>query len=279
MKKLIILTLILFISACGSNETKQDQENPLKDIDPKTVVEFKDEEFEKMIREMTLKPDGDIYAEDMEAFDEINLNAVQVSDLTGLEYAKNLTIFSANKTNLNSLKPLKNLEKLERLTIRYLELEDPILEFSNNVNLNYVLIIETNISNLDFLTNMTNLDYLTVNRSGVTNIESLEKLNNLTHINFHGNDITDIEPLRGKTKVTSINFQSNENLANIDALEELTSLEYVTLSYTSVRNLKPLEELEKLEDLTIYLNHDVKHMIFDQISLFENKGVEVSYHR
>lgn len=279
MKKLFILTLILFISACGSNETKQEQEDPLKDIDPKTVVEFKDEEFEKMIREMTLKPEGDIYAEDMEVLYDINLNETEVTDITGLEYAKNLTSFSARKKDLKTLKPLKNLENLERLTITYLELEDPILEFSSKVNLNYVMIIETNISDLSFLEGMTNMKSITVNRSGVSNIDSLEKLNNLEHVNFHSNNITDIEPLRGKSKITSLNFQSNESLANIEPLEELESLENITLSYTSVRNLKPLEELENLKDLTIYLTHDVKHMIFDQVSLFENKGIEVSYHR
>ena len=62
-------------------------------------------------------------------------------------------------------------------------------------------------------------------------------------------------------------------------MADLSSLMDLTLSYNPVYNLKPLENLPNLESLRIYLNHDVKHLIFDHVDLLQRKGIQVDYHR
>lgn len=293
MKKIVglilIVVLIVLIGFWGLKNKNNSLDNNLDDLKESNIskeevvtdkeVSFEDKEFESAIREILQKPEGEILVSDMENVHDVNLKESNVTDLTGLEYAKNLTSFSISKTNIKDLKPLKELKKLERLTIRYMELEDPILKFDKDINLSYVLIIETNINDLSFLDGMTNLTSINVSRSGVSNISYISKAINLESVSFPDNDITDLSALKGKTKITSLNLQGNENLTNIESLKDLAQLEDLTLSYTAVINLKPLEELSNLKELRIYKNHDVKHLIFDEVTLFENKGIAVYYHK
>lgn len=79
-------------------------------------------------------------------------------------------------------------------------------------------------------------------------------------------------------KIKDLNLQGN-NISDIEPLADLVSLEILNLSYNPVTNLKPLENLPNLTELTIYLDHDVKDKIFEQVELLEDKGIAVNYHR
>ncbi len=264
----------------GETNGIDETESRVDSIDTmeETVVIFEDQILENHVREELSKPEGDILSTDMLNLYYLSISELGVTDLTGLEYALELTEFTLARENINSLEPLKNLSNLERFSLRYSEIEDLPIEFSEEVNLKHVSIVNTEIKDTTFLTHMTNVDHLTMTDAGLTDISSLKDLNNVQQLNLRGNEIEDISSLKGKNNLEILNLQHN-NVSDVSPLADLEKLYDLVLSYNPAYNLTPLNSLPSLETLIIYLDHEVKDVIFDQVEVFKNQGVDVQYHR
>ena len=243
-----------------------------------TIVIFEDEILENHVREKLNIPTGDITSTDMLDLYLLSISELGVTDLTGLEYAQGLAEFTLARENVKSLEPLKNLASLERFSLRYSEIEELPIEFSQDVNLNHVSIVNTQINDVTFLTHMTNVDHLTMTDAGITDISALENLNNVQQLNLRGNDIEDISSLAGMNNLEILNLQHN-NVSDISPLEGLEKLYDLVLSFNPVYNLKAIESLPSLSVLVIHLDHEVKHLIFDQVEVLKNMGIDVEYTR
>ena len=90
---------------------------------------------------------------------------LEISDLTGLEYAENLQTISLGNNKISSLEPLKNLPKLKNLYLNRNE-----------------------ISDLEPLKSMQSLEYLDLGNNQITTIPDLTALTNLRLYNPYDND-------------------------------------------------------------------------------------------
>lgn len=242
------------------------------------VVIFEDEIFENHIREQLSIPTGDITSTDMLNLYSLSIPELGVTNLTGLEYALALDSFSLSTENIKSLEPLKNLNSLKRLSLRYSTIENLPIEFSEDVNFTSVSIVNTPINDITFLAHMTDINHLTITDAGLTDISPIEGLNNIQQLNLRGNEIKDISALRGRNSIEILNLQHNK-VSDVGPLEGLERLYDFVLSYNPAYNLKPLETLPSLETLVIYLEHENKHVIYDQVDVLKNMGIEVEYNR
>ncbi len=168
----------------------------------------------------------------------------RVDNLSGLEFATNLTKFSAsNVSSLTDISPLAGLTSLTDVTIFGSQLTDvsPLAQLSNIETLSLrnaplptdalnVLANLTNIKTLnitrrstatgDFdisvLANYTKLENLTALGSGISNISSLAALPNIKDLELAGNPIADLYPLVQNTTFAA----GNElNISNNTALD------------------------------------------------------------
>jgi len=277
--KIGILMMLLFVGGCGgTDETKGSEQEAKIDPSEEVIVTFKDENLETLIREELEKPTGDITSLDMQELYYLTINDIGVKNLEGLEYALELREFSIMREEVDSLEPLKNLDKLERLIIRYTEIENLPIEFNKEVNLLHVSIVGTIIEDVSFLEFMTNIDHLTMTDAGIEDISALENLVKVEQLNLRGNKIEDISALSEMHQLRYLNLQGN-NVSTIEPLTDLESLYDVVLSYNPVYNLSPLRTLPALGVVVIYLDHEVKHLILDQVYELEKMGIDVSYHR
>ncbi len=274
------MLLFMFIGcSCGGSESEkngitEDRIDPNEEV----VVMFVDERLEEIVREELEKPTGDITSIDMQELYFLTINEAGVKNLEGLEYALELREFSLLRETVDSLEPLKHLNQLERLTIRYSEIEQLPIEFSSDVNLNHISITGTIVEDVSFVENMTNLDHMTISDGGIKDISALKNLVNIEQLNFRGNEIEDISSLSEMHNLEILNLQGNQ-VSTISALSELESLNDVTISYNPVYNLEPLMTLPSLETVIVYLDHEVKHHIFEDVAALKSVGVDVSYHR
>ncbi|MTI95763.1 MAG: leucine-rich repeat domain-containing protein [Firmicutes bacterium] len=281
--KVLVFTLaFLLICGCTAGNKQTDIDDHTKPDMPgneeETVVIFTCPELERIVREELFMPEGDILSTDMQMLYEIRIKEDNVKDLNGLEYATNLYSLSINKNDIESLEPISNINSLTYITISYSEIEQQPVHLGELPSLIRLSIIDSNISEIDFLENFTALEELTLSSNYIENIDALSDLHNLRQVNLARNNISSIEALENKKSLEVLDLQSN-NVSDISVLASAERLYNLTLSYNPVYNLKPLENLANLQELRIYLDHDVKHLIFDHVAILEGKGIEIAYHR
>ncbi len=271
-KLLFVLLLSVTLLGCGKEELKEVK------VPDDTIITFKDKALESIVREKLGIKEEDITSKDMLDLTQFSAHTSGVKDLSGLEYAKNLEYFSLFTEKVNSLDPISNLKNLKRIVISYSEINDLPISFSKDVKLTEVTFIDTKVKDINFLKDMETLEDVGFTDCGIKNIDALEKATNLYSVSLEKNEIESIKSLTNKQKLYSLSLHKNK-VNDVSPLTDLKSLEYINLSYNPVTNLKALESLPKLKELTIYKDHDVKHLIFDQVDKLISSGVEVLYHK
>ncbi|EGA6436098.1 LapB repeat-containing protein [Listeria monocytogenes] len=171
------------------------------------VVNIPDPELKKQLNAlMTGKSaDTDITEAQMAGFASISLDT-GVTDLTGLEYAKNIQTLSLNGVTA-SLEPIKNLSTVNNLTI-----------------------IGGNITSNQFadLSGLSSLESLTVSDTKVDNafLSKINNIPNLTALNISRNlGITKVDALKSLPKLATLDatFCQIDDFGGIEQFPSLTS--------------------------------------------------------
>ena len=148
-----------------------------------------------------------------------------ISNLTGLEFATNLT----------------------HLWLQYNRITD-ISTLSGLTNLTELVLWNNNITDVSALSGLTNLKKLDLDDNNIRDISPLSGLTNLTHLWLKGNDISDISPLSGLTGLTELVLWNN-NITDVSALSGLTNLKKLDLDDNNIRDISPLSGLTNLTHL------------------------------
>lgn len=147
----------------------------------------------------------------------VNDPAKKIKDLTGLEYAINLTSLNLDYNKITDLTPIAGLTKLKELDISY---NDGTAEGTQGL---------TDISCL----------------SGLVNLEKFYSVNNAS--------VKDYSVVANFTKLKKLNL-SICNLSDVGFVSELTSLEKLYLSFNNIYDITPLAKLTSLKTLALGTN-------------------------
>jgi internalin A len=208
---------------------------------------------------------------DMVFLKELNAAGRGISDLTGLEYATNLTSLNLGefyyywvwppelRTNqIEDITPISGLTRLKSL------------DLSNN-----------QISDISALSGMAALETLILYKNNITDISALSGLSNLTSLDLERNQITDISPLSGLTNLTLLELNSNP-IADTLPLSMLTGLESLSLSRVGLTTIPELTDLPDLKFLDLVGNQitDISGLsgmsAIESVSLFGNRITSIS---
>ena len=131
-----------------------------------------------------------------------------ISNLQGLEHAKNLRFLHITDSKISDLTPLKTLVSLEVLKFYENQISDlaPLARLTNLEVLNLAANQIQDISPLGALVNLRKL-YLSTNQ--IENVTSLSRLINLQILDLEGNLITDITPLKNLVFLEFLNINAN----------------------------------------------------------------------
>ena len=146
------------------------------------------------------------------------------ADLTGLEYAVNLTSLDIrSSSNVSDISALANLTELETLNLPSDDVSD-ISALANLTKLKRLNLRFTDVSDVSPLQNLTNLEDL---RLGHTDVSDISALANLTKLEVLGLSYTDVSDISA--------------LVNLPKLEQL-DLEDITLSADSQTHFLAMEK-------------------------------------
>ena len=228
-------------------------------------------------------PGETITVADMELLTEFNAVDFSIRDLTGLEYATNLTRLDLRDNNITDITPLANLTRLEELylgqerynlftranqisnitplanltRLKILELRanqvGDITPLANLIQLEELRLGGNQIRDITALTNLTQLSLLCLWRNQIRDIIALTNLTQLTRLSLATNQIRDINPLTNLTQLVDLRLQSNE-ISDITPLANLTQLEELYLRSNQIRDISSLTNFTQLSELDLRSN-------------------------
>ena len=192
--------------------------------------------------ELGLRDDIRLTQHGMKTLRGLDASERQITDLTGLEHALNLTHLSLGVNEIQDLSPLAGLIRLEALAI-----------FVNPV------------SDLSPLAHLVNLKSLDAGGCQIANIQPLANLRKLEMLRLHYNQIQDITPLSNLTRLTELWVNANQ-IEDIAPLEKLTVLEALQIQNNLITDYSPLEALS------------LTHFEHDEFCVFPGRPLQERIH-
>ena len=188
----------------------------------------------------------------MKALNRLDAGEANISDLTGLEFATNLTSLGLWNNNITDVSPLSGLTKLEYLGLGDNSLTD-VSPLSGLTNLEYLGLYRNNITDVSPLSGLTKLTQLFLQGNTITDVSPLAGLTSLTTLDIEGNSLTDVSPLSGLTNLTRLELQGNA-ITDVSPLSGLTNLTRLELQNNSLTDVSPLSGLTNLTTLFLQGN-------------------------
>ncbi len=202
-------------------------------------------------------PGAVINTADMAGLNRLAAPNANISDLTGLEQATNLTRLElgperSEEPNSNSITDISALQGLTNLT--WLDLGSnsitDISALAGLTNLIWLDLGSNNISDISALAGLTRMEALWLESNNISDISALAGLTNLTELFLNLNSIENITPLAGLTNLTRLFLRGN-SIENITPLAGLTNLTRLVLGNNSIENITPLAGLTSLTNLVL----------------------------
>lgn len=179
----------------------------------------------------------------------IDVQAPEVSTLTGLEYATALTELNIANATVSDLASLKALTELTTLGLNGGSVTD-LTPLAGLVALTTLRLSNNAIESVNPLAALTELTSIDLSGNAITAIATIESLTGVTDLNLNDNDITSIDGLESLTALRTLDLGDN-SLTDITALENLTRLTRLNLNGNSLENITPLEDLIALTALAL----------------------------
>lgn len=207
----MMLLSALFLSCSGTHEqqekesindalnqpqqstTTPDQAEPTEQPEvPSYPVQFEDAAFEKAIRKLIGKPQGEILNTDLLGITEIDIWGEQVND--EFRFLLLRLGHDNNSGQIHTLNDLKLFPSLKSLSI-CLQKDMDIGALSGLTNLEDLQLYNNQITDISMLKDLKNLKRLNLSGNKISDISALKDLTNLKTLVLQGNQISDISPL------------------------------------------------------------------------------------
>ena len=168
----------------------------------------------------------------------LDARRADISDLTGLEYATNLTKLWLSFNRISDISPVSGLTNLTNLALIYNRISD-ISPVSGLTNLTGLSLGANNISDISAVSGLTNLIALWLYRNSISDISAVSGLTNLKELWLGYNRISDISPLAGLTNLAWLQLGGDVLLSSVN---------------NTISDISPLAGLTNLTDLNLRAN-------------------------
>ena len=206
----------------------------------------------------------------------------QITNLTGLEHATNLTELQlggewsdskgfVNSNAISDFSPLFSLSKLKilnlagaaisnvstlagltQLRVLYLRLSSikDISALGQLIQLTDLDLSQTSVSDISALASLTQLKRLYLRRTTVSDVSPLTALKALTYLGLDGTAVLDVSPLAGLTQLEDL-YLGSTAVSDVSTLSALKQLQWLNLSSTTVSDVSTLSAFKQLQWLNL----------------------------
>ena len=224
---------------------------------PSAFVHIPDPNLRAVIAETLGKARGaQITAEEMATLERLRAENKGISDLTGLAFAKNLTVLLIGYNPLSDLSLLASLKNLREIWFQDTEVSD-LSPLASLRALEVINASSTRITSLAPLAGLKNLQKLDTIHSDISDLSPLAGLTNLTRLRLYDCKATDLSPLKGLKKLKWLGLTHTDHISDLSPLSGLTDLEHLALSDTEISDISALSGLVNLQTLILNQNRIV----------------------
>lgn len=189
-----------------------------------------------------------------------------ISDLTGLDHAINLTHLNLNRNSISDISPVAGLTNLTLLHLGGSSISD-ISPVEGLTDLTDLMLFENSISDISPVAGLTNLTKLHLGDNLISDISAVEGLTNLIELYLQDNSISDISVLMSLTNLEWLRLSDN-SISDISAVTGLTNLMGFYIDGNSISDISAVTNLTNLKSLDLSYN-----LIFDLSPLVANTGL------
>ena len=198
------------------------------------VVDIPDPNLRAAVEKALGKASGaPITTADMANLTHLEARGANITDLTGLGFATNLTSLDLGYGGAGPSHAVKDLSPLAGLT-----------------QLTRLHLPGKSISDISAVAELTNLTWLNLEGNPISDIAPVAGLTKLTHLYIGGNLIADISPVANLTNLTKLYLSINQ-ITDISSLSSLINLKTLWLNHNSISDIAPVAGLTKLTHLYI----------------------------
>lgn len=195
------------------------------------------------------KAPGELTPLDYQHLTQLDLEGLEISDLTPLAGFADLEYLALSFTQVGNLGPLQSLSKLQKLSLVSTQVAD-LGPLEGMVSLTSLSLANTRVTDLAPLRGLTRLQGLNLRGVQVADIAPLAALVELQSLSLANMPVTDIIPLRALVRLQSLSLVSTE-VTDLAPLRELRELQSLHVSCTQVADLGPISNLSRLETLSL----------------------------
>ena len=192
-------------------------------------------------------PNSAITVAEMATLEELYANGMNISNLTGLEFATNLFVLYINDNLMPDLSPLAGLTRLGGLRIAGNKISDisPLTELKN---LGALEIYGNEISDISPLAGLTNLQWLSMYNNPVSDLSPLANLKELRGMRVSVEEPGDLSPISELTNLEDIYYwDPGEPVPDLSPLTNLPKLRFMDIRGSGQPDLSPLARVDTLE--------------------------------
>ena len=231
-KSLTPLLLMILCTCCALTTSVHAQ-----------AVHIPDPNLRQAVSEaLNLPAGGPITEADMRQLTSLNTAARQITELTGLEYATNLTDLRLGENPIRDISPLAHLTRLAILRLNDCWTIDDVTPLANLTQLHVLHLDRNLIGDINPLAGLTKLEELDLRYNRIIDVSPLANLTQLNVLLLNNNRIVDISPLANLTQLAQLWLESNK-IKNVHPLVSLTRLEILHIRWNSITNHSPLDGL------------------------------------
>lgn len=233
-------------------------------------VPFKDQALVSAVKSALNLADTDkITTKNILNLTELRTAGAGITDLSGLEYAKNLKIVTFDSEKISSLSPLSDLPYLysvgvprsskltmqEVLKLKHLtELDLSGLKFSQNEfnqlsayqQMTFLVLNDCGLKDTSFMSTMKNLNILELDNNELTSLDGISS-GNLIALTANNNQLTQVDT-NNFPKIKQLVLRNN-SLQALTGLENLSDLVILNLDNNKLKKLS-LENLPSIKTIT-----------------------------
>ena len=206
------------------------------------VVNIPDPVLDQLIRQkLRIRSDRPITQDDM-----LNLRGdfdaggnIGITDITGLQYATNLTALSFYLNPISDIAPMSGMTSLRGFNLWGCQIED-LSPLRHLPNLEGGILGANRISNLEPLSGLKNIIFLDMGSNRISDVRPLSTLHNLVRLELDDNQIVDYTPIANLTNLQVLWIYNNPG----DDFVPLNALNLTEFRYDVVCDIPPLFPLE-----------------------------------